>query len=126
MCLQDMAIERKLATRTGTYSNTANGWLLPANPTRHSVVINSTFGAVEVVVGQTNAGLSIANMRDQVWNGGGLEDQPFTLVLRVEDYGDKLCGPLFINNQSNSPQQAPFETYPTADLDALIERALPQ
>lgn len=126
MCLQDMAIERKLAVRYAAYSATAGGWLLPANPIRHTLAVSSYDAQIEVIEGVTNAGRVIALARSAVFNGGGVSGQPVTLVLRAADLGEALCGPLYVSNGTNSATLAPYETYPTADLDKLVERALPQ
>lgn len=126
MCLQDMAIERKLTHRRAAYNATLGAWVLPANPIRHSLVVIGESTRVEVIAGTRTSDPYIALIGNAVWDGAAPFYLPITRVLRTDEYGDSLCGPLVITNGTTASAYAPIEVFPTVDLDPLIERALPK
>ena len=125
MCLQDMAIERKLQTRLADQDAGNVRYTLPANPIRHSVVITFASNDVRVYAGIGTGGPMLYQQSLRYFDGADSLPMGNGVVLRAADYGDLLCGPLTIYNGASNTVYNPYETFPTADLDKLIERALP-
>lgn len=125
MCLQDMAIERKLAVRYASYNVTTSRWELPANPIRHTLAVVTQTESIEVTTRSGDGDRRIHASANVYYNGATPAGYLHSVTLRADELGEALCGPIQVFNGETDATFAPFETYPTADLDKLIEAALP-
>ena len=125
MCLQDLAIERRLQTRFATLDTLTTTWRLKANPTRHSLVVSTSGGSIRVNMNADGTVRTLWESIVTIWNGAGTQDLSQTVVLRVADLGSALAGDLEITTVDTSNQYAPYETYTPAQLDKLVQEALP-
>ena len=125
MCLQDLAIERRLQTRFATLDTLTTTWRFKANPTRHTVVVSTSGGVIRVNMNADGTVRTLWESIVTVYNGVGTQDLSQTVVLRVADLGSALAGDLEITTVDTSNQYAPYETYTPAQLDKLVQEALP-
>lgn len=125
MCLQDLAIERRLQSRFATLDTLTTTWRLKANPTRHSLVVATAGGFIRVNMNADGVVRTLWESIITVYNGVGTQDLSQTVVLKVSDFGSALAGDLEIFTNDTGNQYAPFETYTPAQLDKLVQEELP-
>lgn len=118
MCLQDYQMAKKTAANLSdaTVGNVA----LTGSATRLRVVVSVYKGVVVVRQGSLNAGPIICYVGSALQDVTSTDGEAQTLVMRLEDWGIVLLGPLFFSPATALAQYAVSEISAQPVLDRLI------
>lgn len=123
MCMDDLRIAARLATRDAVYDATISRWVLLANPIRHSIVIPVFDTLIRVYTPFADGERFVYYFDSKFYDGIGATVIPQTQILRTMDFGQVLTGRIEIDIGDSAFQKTPWETYPTSDIaGAVAER----